>query len=229
MSIHDAHKRFWQLHQGKTHTCQQYLEELENCLAIVDHCGGLIGAFPGLIEYLYEQRGIDDPTDIQAAQVSKEAQEMFIATYFFLNADKVRYGKLIEDKHNVYLQGNNTYPRTVTAAYSLLTNYRRDPRNMTVTVGTTSNGVAFAHSADEEGEVAHATNGKASGKEDKSKVQCRKCKAMGHYANEEICPQYKPKESAETGTQLLMSGVDVDAFDNDDAVFFCLSSTRGCL
>jgi hypothetical protein len=40
------------------------------------------------------------------------------------------------------------------------------------------------------------------------------------YANEEICPQYRPKESAKTGTQLFMSGVDVDAFDNDDAVYF---------
>jgi hypothetical protein len=44
--IHNALKRFWQLHQGKLHSCQQYLEELENNVAVIDHCGGLIGAFP---------------------------------------------------------------------------------------------------------------------------------------------------------------------------------------
>ena len=220
VSIHHALKRFWQLHQGKMHSCQQYLEELENCVAVIDHCGGLIGVFPGIVDYLYELRGINDPSAIEAAQASKEAQEMFLATYFFLNADRVRFGKLIEDTHNLYLQGTDAYPKTITAAYSLLTNYYRDPRNMTMAIGTTSDGVAFAHSGNDEVEVALATDGKVGGKKDKSKVQCRKCKAMGHYANEEVCPQYKPKEGAESGTQLLMAGVDVDAFDDDDTVSF---------
>jgi hypothetical protein len=93
---------------------------------------------------------------------------------------------------------------------------------MMLAVGTTSDGVAFAHSGGSDGEeVALATDGKAGGgKNDKSKVQCRKCKAMGHYANKEVCPQYKSKESADSGTQLLMSAVDADAFDDDDAVLF---------
>jgi hypothetical protein len=91
-------------------------------LAVIDHCGGLIGVFPGIIDYLYELRGITNPTDIQVAQASKDAQEMLLATYFFLNADKVRFCKLIEDTHNSYLQGTDAYPKTVTAAYSLLTN-----------------------------------------------------------------------------------------------------------
>ena len=52
-SIHDALKQFWHLHQGKTHSCQQYLEELENCTAVINHCGGLIDVFPGIIDHLY--------------------------------------------------------------------------------------------------------------------------------------------------------------------------------
>ena len=221
-SIHDALKRFWHLHQGKLHSCQQYLEELENCVAVVDHCGGLIGVFPGIIDYLYELRGINNPTAIQIAEATKDSQEMFLATYFFLNADKARYGKLIEDTQNAYLQGTDNYPKTVTAAYSMLTNYRRDPRNATITTSTTSDGITFAHSAGGDAEVTLANDGKGGRqRRDRATVTCSKCKALGHYANEEICPMYnKPKGSTESGTQLLTSGVDANDFDDDDTVSF---------
>jgi hypothetical protein len=87
-------------------------------------------------------------------------------------------------------------------------------------VGHTSDGVAFAHDGDEEdSEMAFTNAGKQGGKKDKSHVQCRKCKAMGHYANEAVCPMNsKNKDNAakhESGTQLLTSGVDVDDFDED--------------
>jgi hypothetical protein len=83
-SIHNALKRFWQLHQGKHHSCQQYLEELENCIAVIDHCGGLIGVFPGIVEYLYTLRGINNPTYIEVAQATKDAQEMSLQPISFL-------------------------------------------------------------------------------------------------------------------------------------------------
>jgi hypothetical protein len=50
---------------------------------------------------------------------------------------------------------------------------------MTLAMGTTSDGVAFAHSADDE-EVALATDGKGGGRKDTTKVKCNKCGAMGH-------------------------------------------------
>jgi hypothetical protein len=58
------------------------------------------------------------------------------------NADRAWFGKLVENTHNAYLQGHDNYPTSPSLAYSLLTNYQSEPRNLMRMVGLVSNGVS---------------------------------------------------------------------------------------
>ena len=45
-----------------------------------------------------------------------------MAVAFLLGCDRSRYGRLIEDLENDFLQGNDHYPSTVAGVNNLLTN-----------------------------------------------------------------------------------------------------------
>jgi hypothetical protein len=66
----------------------------------------------------------DTMSEAEKEEVEKEAQGRYLAVAFVLGADRLRYGRLIENLENDYLQGQNNYPTTVTAAYNLLTNWK---------------------------------------------------------------------------------------------------------
>jgi hypothetical protein len=79
------------------------------------------------------------------------AQEQYLAVAFLLGSDRNRYGKVIEDLENNYtLQGQDNFPKTVTACYSLITNWKQNPRNVMQNAGMESDGVSFANVAAEE-------------------------------------------------------------------------------
>jgi hypothetical protein len=56
---------------------------------------------------------------------------------------------LIEDLKNSHLQGQNNYPKTVQDAYTLLVNWKQDPRNMVRMSGAGGDGVVFANNGTE--------------------------------------------------------------------------------
>jgi hypothetical protein len=49
---------------------------------------------------------------------------------------------LIEDIENAFIQGQNWYTTTITAAYNLLVNWKQDPRNFVQYVGPSNNSVS---------------------------------------------------------------------------------------
>ena len=71
---------------------------------------------------------------------------------------------MIESLENSYLQGQNNYPKTVTEAFNLLTNWKQDPHNMMRVVGVGNDGVSFTNveSRQNDGQevVALANSGK---------------------------------------------------------------------
>ena len=108
-----------------------------------------------------------------------------------------------------------TSPKTITDAYSLLLNWKQDPRNLLQVVGASSNGVAFTNAGEKVTRERVATPATTAGNE-KAKVwvqpppihtvKCYQCNKMGHYSNE--CPNKR-------GVQLLMAGAESDSFDDN--------------
>ena len=83
-------------------------------------------------------------TDDQKFKIHAAAKELYLATCFFLGADKHQYGRLIKNTENM-----NQYPKTISAAHSLLLNYKQDPRYLIKMVGGFIDGIAFETSTTE--------------------------------------------------------------------------------
>jgi hypothetical protein len=107
-------------------TCQAYLEKFQNCVHVLEHCGGTIGHVPGLVNAMLESNGIDANTATKEhiADARKATQEEYLAIAFLLGSDCNRYGKLVKNLEKDYTQGQDRYPKTLTSAYSLLTNWK---------------------------------------------------------------------------------------------------------
>jgi hypothetical protein len=133
-----------------------------------------------------------------------EAWDRYLATVFILGTDLIRYGGLIPYIENNYLNGTNKFPRTITAAYNLLVNWKGDPNKQPQ--GVTSDGVAFTNDG-----VALAQPARA--KKDIANIECYNCGKLGHYSSD--CP--KPRK--QTGEQLLTARIESGEFDGNDCAF----------
>ena len=136
-------------------TTQAYLEQFQNMIDVIGHTGGMVGHQPGIERDIMRRERSIDPTNattMQQMEIEKEAQKGYLAVAFMLGSDKARFGHLPENLENDYLQGQNNYPTSITAAYSLLTNWKEDPRNLRRTSGPVSNGVLFTNVDGEHGE-----------------------------------------------------------------------------
>ena len=75
-----------------------------------------------------DDSAIENQEDVEGAMVL--AMEYYQAAAFLLSVDFSRYGKMLEDLMNGFLQGDTTiFPTTVTDAHRLLENWHNDPRN----------------------------------------------------------------------------------------------------
>ena len=88
-SIHDAKHRFYLLSQGKQ-TTQAYLEQFQNVVDVIEHCGGSLGFEPGLHEEILSKKGIPRQvvTTKQKDQIAKEAHERYLGTAFLCGSDQ---------------------------------------------------------------------------------------------------------------------------------------------
>ena len=128
---------------------QAYLEQFQNAVDVIGYSGGSIGHDPGIKKAVADEKGYeyDTMSETNKKEVEKEAQGRYLAVAFVLGGDRQRYGRLIENMENDYLQGQNNYPSTITTAYNLLTNWKQDPRNLVRTIGPVNDGVSFANIA----------------------------------------------------------------------------------
>jgi hypothetical protein len=119
-ALHESKHCFYHCVQGRHTTMATYMEQFQNIINIIEESGGSIGDDPGILEALTDATGTND-----LAKLEKEAHEQYLAVAFLLGANSGRYGKLLlEDLENDFLQGQDRYPKTVTTAFSLLTNWK---------------------------------------------------------------------------------------------------------
>ncbi len=224
-ALQEAVRRFYSLQQGRDMSTQSFLDRFQNNMDVIEHGGGTVGMYPGLQEAVLKEQKIDkdtadDPTLLAAVTIG---QERFIACAFLFASDRGRFGKLLEDLENGFLQDQNNYPDTLTQAYNLLINWKQTSSNFQRYQGPINDGVAFTTKGDERDEreegdervaLTNATGEKKSGYQgnnfDIMKVKCHKCGKPGHY--EHMCTNDDKKEE-QMGTQLLMAGVMAGEFE----------------
>jgi hypothetical protein len=101
---------------------QAYYEQFNNLIDVVNHIVGTYGVKTGLLIQAAATQG-KDIIHLNDAEKA-EAKEQYIAVAFVLGADKNRFGQLIDKLQNDLLQGYDGYPKTLSAAYHLISNWR---------------------------------------------------------------------------------------------------------
>eukprot|EP00978_Attheya_sp_CCMP212_P031120 scaffold116442_cov20-Attheya_sp.AAC.1 len=130
--------------------------------------------------------GAIPPEDL--AIIMKEARDQCLAMSFLARSDRNWYGQKIKDLENDFLQGQDNYPKTVSAAYSLLINWKQEHHAHTMQVlKSNSDGVNFANvdiEYENEPGTALTTNSEdtmvGNADMDKSRVKCWRCKKKPH-------------------------------------------------
>jgi hypothetical protein len=223
-SLFESKKRFYMQSQGKLSTAE-YHTQFMNLVAVIKHCGGSTWDDVGVEEMILRNEGKTSKVGMTKAEMkalAEDVEQRSLAVAFIRCSDRLRFGKLVEDMENNYLQGNNKYPTTVVAANHLLTNWKHDARLGTRDVN--GGEISFVNDGDKKAGRANA----------KKEVTCHRCKQKGHYANEcdnERVVDNKPdddvkesKTKAQAGTTLLT----LDGFfdDQEEYVHFQFLNTE---
>jgi hypothetical protein len=120
-ALYEAKRRFYSLYQDRNMTVQAYLEKFKNQVDVIEHCGGSVHE-ESLAEEALE--GSTAPTEAEQNEAKMTAKEQCMSCVFNLSADLNRYGKLIEDFENSYIQKQFKYPTNMNEAYSLLMHWK---------------------------------------------------------------------------------------------------------
>jgi predicted RNA-binding protein associated with RNAse of E/G family len=177
LALHEAKRRFYTFTQDKHSTVQQYYETFKNNIDVIEYCGGKIGDDPGLIdaELVRMNCTTASATPAQQQQAQAAARERALACALLFGSDKLRYGKLLEDLENNFVQGTDNYPDTVQRAYTLLVHWKQDPKNVVRLIGGVGDGLSFANLGRQTGT--------------QKEVICYRCKKKGHVIRN--CPEGK--------------------------------------
>ncbi len=247
-SLGDAYRRFYLFYQKPGMTVNDYLDRFVDLTEMVEHCHGGLGDDTYYVDEMLrrDNKTLDNATNVEITAAREKCQQEYLASQFLLRADKFRFGKLIEDTQNAYLQGKRSprdsgYPTSLVEAHALLLNWRHDPRNGSVP--DRSSGVAFNQRNDDSdddmsGGQQDASDDEEEGatmtqQEDKRKRQSR-FKKKCHFCGSEDhrhweCPkkkkamellekeEAKTQEDANTGAAMVLH----DGSPFDETFDFC--------
>ena len=212
-SLHKTKRQFYLCSQGKDATTQSYFEKFLNVVDVIQHSRGTIGHEPGIELLIAEESKVDIElmTPAQREVLKGQAQERYLVAAFLLGSDRTRYGRLIENLKNDYLQGQDNYPKTVIPTYNLLTHWKEKSCNL-MFGGSANDGVSFANvdgNTDGGKETAlvnsgggqtHQRGGHFKGM---SHITCYHCQKKGHYSSD--CDG--DRQERQEGATMLMDSV----------------------
>ena len=131
LSLDDARTSYYAYAQGAKDSISSYLEHFRSLVEVLEHYGGAIGEDPGLLD---ATAAVSSNTN-DATKRLKIARDRTLALAFLKRADRRRFGTLWAEVENQFSRGNDQYPINLTAAYSLLVNFkppkREEPRRNT--------------------------------------------------------------------------------------------------
>jgi hypothetical protein len=191
-SLHLAAQQFYSCKQSKRMLTQSYIEEFQSCIDMIKESGGSIRYSPEMVKRLCKQKGtpLKDMDKTATLAIQQEAEERYLAVAIMIGADRSRFGTLLEDLQNNYLQKRDNYPKTMAESYNLLTNWCQDVRQPTGYHNAYTDGMAFTNDGDgdkiapakeNQDGTTLANDGKP---RDNSTVRCNRCQTMGHYSSE---------------------------------------------
>jgi hypothetical protein len=236
-SLHLAAQQFYNCKQSKRMTTQSYIEEFQSRVDVIKESGGSIGHSPEMVKRLCKQKGtpLKDMDRAATLVIQKESEERYLAVAIMIGADRSRFGTLLEDLQNDYLQKRDNYPKTMAESYNLLTNWCTDARQPT-SYHHAHDGMAFTNDGDgdeippaeaNQNGTTLANDGKP---RDKSTVRCNRCQTIGHYSSKcraaapkpRVYPASSDTATRATGEQMLMSAVasvkpDADSAKSNDS------------
>jgi Zinc knuckle len=178
VSLHEAKKRFYGCYQAIYQSIQA---TFQNNVDVIAHIGCSIGLDPAMFTYAAEELGKE--VSELSEQDKEKARNQYIATALILGADRSRFGKLIDKMQNDYLQGYNSYPKSMAAAMNLMVNWKQESNQTNGTV-LGSNAASFVTNGNSNNPQQNSRNGRAP---TQINITCYQCGAIGHYAS--ACPQ----------------------------------------
>jgi len=215
-ALHEAVRRFYLINQGKTDSCQAYMDRYENGVQVIKHIGGKLPVYDSLVDADLKTRGLerDSATAAEVEKSEETARERQLAMGYILGCDRVRYGKLIEDLENQHTQGIKSFPQTLSEAYTLANNWKNGTG--AVQKHGVSEGVVFTNT------TKLPTNKK---KKNKDHITCFKCGIAGHYSNECTTVTSYDATEADAGKQFLNMSEHMDEDeDSEDSEFLFYTS-----
>ena len=111
LSIHLATRQFYLNSQGQSTSVAAYYEQFNNTIEMLEHCGASLSKDDGIITKVLEHH--HNPTTATATQKENtriEAQEWYYGLAFLMGADRVRFGRYLEDLENDFTPGGRPIP-----------------------------------------------------------------------------------------------------------------------
>ena len=154
LSIHLAKRQFYLNSQGRSVSVANYYEQFNNMIDMLEHCGASLGEDDGIITKVLEHHDIEPSTATatQKEDARMEAQEWYYGLAFLMGADRVQFGRYMEDLENDFTQGVDRYPKSRVDAHHVLANWKQDPRNLIHLTGG-NDGIQFTNMAMTESEL----------------------------------------------------------------------------
>jgi hypothetical protein len=142
-AMYAATKKFFNYRQGPKEIEAEYMANFKDLLDAIIYYGGSLGEDPvlvraKLVKLDYDMDSYNNMNDSICAKLkldfepgsapyvaaAKIVQEKFFAVSFLMSSDPRRYKQLLIELENDHSKGTGNYPTTLTAAYSLIVNYR---------------------------------------------------------------------------------------------------------